>query len=84
MYILTKIAGRPGWWFVLCLIPLVNIVFMAILAIDIAKSFGKSAVFGFFLLFLLGGIGYLILGFGSARYLGPSVTNPQLPGTAAV
>jgi len=83
IYILTQIAGRPGWWLVLCLIPLVNIVFMVILAIDVAKSFGKSSVWGFFLLFFLGGIGYLMLGFGSARYLGPSATNPQLTGGAA-
>src|SRR6476646_7985367 len=25
-YILTQIAGRPGWWVLLMLIPLVNIV----------------------------------------------------------
>ncbi len=46
---------------------MINIV----VAIDIAKAFGQSAVFGFFLNFLLGGIGYLILGFGSYQYLGP-------------
>jgi len=83
IYVLTQIVGRPAWWLVLCLIPLVNFVFMAILSIDIAKSFGKDAVFGFVLLFFLGGIGYLILGFGSARYLGPSATNPQITGGAA-
>jgi Ca2+/Na+ antiporter len=70
IYILLKIAGRPGWWLILCIIPLVNIVIGIIVAIDIAKSFGQSAVFGFFLLFLLGGIGYLILGFGNYRYQG--------------
>ena len=42
-----------------------------IVAMDIAKAFGQSPVFGIVLLFLLAGIGYLILGFGSARYLGP-------------
>jgi len=75
-YIMLKIAGRPGWWLLLYFIPVVNIVIAAIVAIDIAKSFGQSAVFGFFLLFLLCGIGYLILGFGSARYLGPAA-DPQ-------
>jgi len=29
-------------------------------------------VFGFFLLFLLCGIGFLILGFGNYRYQGPA------------
>jgi len=71
-YILLKIAGRPGWWLLLYLIPLVNIVIALIVAIDVAKSFGQSAVFGIVLLFLFCGIGYLVLGFGSYRYLGPA------------
>jgi Ca2+/Na+ antiporter len=70
-YIMVKIAGRPGWWVLLYLIPLVNIVIAIIVAIDVAKAFGQSAAFGFFLLFLLCGIGYLILGFGDYRYQGP-------------
>jgi hypothetical protein len=71
-YLLLKIAGRPGWWLLLFLIPLVNLVISVIVAIDIAKSFGQSAVWGVVLLWLLCGIGYLILGFGSARYIGPA------------
>jgi hypothetical protein len=70
-YLMLKIAGRPGWWLILMLIPLVNFIISAVVAIDIAKAFGQSGVFGFFLNFLLGGIGYVILGFGNYRYLGP-------------
>jgi len=72
LYVLLKIAGRPGWWLLLFLIPLVNIGIWIVVAIDIAKSFGQSTVFGVVLLFLLSVIGYLILGFGNYRYLGPS------------
>ena len=71
LYILLKIAGRPGWWLLLYCIPLVNIVIAIVVAIDIAAAFGQSTLFGFFLLFLFGGIGFLILGFGNYRYLGP-------------
>jgi len=71
-YILLKIAGRPGWWLLLFLIPLVNIVIALLVAMDVAKAFGQSAVFGVVLLFLLGGIGYLVLGFGNYRYVGPA------------
>lgn len=71
MYILLKIAGRPGWWLILMLIPLVNIAIFLLVAIDIAKAFGQGAGFGVVLLFLLSGIGYLVLGFGNYRYLGP-------------
>jgi hypothetical protein len=72
IYILLKIAGRPGWWLLLLLIPLVNIVFLLLISIDIAKSFGQSTPFGVVLIFLLGGIGYIILGFGNYHYVGPA------------
>lgn len=69
-YILVKIAGKPAWWLVMFFIPLANFVVVILLSIAIAKAFGRSGAFGFFMLFLLAGIGYLILGFGSDRYMG--------------
>jgi hypothetical protein len=71
IYILMKIVGKPGWWVVLYFIPFVNFVIGIIVAISLAKAFGRSAAFGVFLLFFLSIIGYLILGFGNDRYLGP-------------
>jgi len=71
-YVLLKIAGKPGWWVLLFLIPLVNVVIALIVAIDMARVFGHSAAFGVLLLFFFSGIGYLILGFGNSRYLGPA------------
>lgn len=76
-YIMLKIAGRPGWWLILFLIPLVNIVIALLVAIDIAKAFGQGAGFGVVLLFLLSGIGYLVLGFGNYRYVGPAGATAQ-------
>jgi len=73
-YILLKVAGRPGWWLLLYLIPLVNVVIAIIVSIDVAKAFGQSGAFGFFLLFLFFGIGYLILGFGNYQYRGRPMT----------
>lgn len=70
-YILLKIAGKPGWWLLLFLIPMVNMVIGILVAIDVAKAFGQSPVFGVVLLFLLAGIGYLVLGFGNYRYTRP-------------
>ena len=77
VYIMLKIIGRPAWWLILMLIPLVNIVVAVVVAIDMAKSFGQSAAFGVVMLFLLSGIGYLVLGFGSAKYVGPAAAPPQ-------
>jgi Family of unknown function (DUF5684) len=69
LYLLCKIAGRPGWWFLLFFIPLVNLIIMIIVFIDVAKNFGKGLGFGLGLVFL-GFIFFPILGFGDARYLG--------------
>ena len=74
LYIWCKIVGRPGWWIILMLIPFVNFVICIILCIDMAKSFGKGAGFGIGLA-LLGIIFWPILGFGSAKYQGPSASS---------
>ena len=71
LIVLLEIVGRPAWWFLLMLIPLVNLVFLIILTIDVAKSFGKDVGFGIAML-IVPIIMYPILGFGDARYVGPS------------
>ncbi|HEV8604654.1 MAG TPA: DUF5684 domain-containing protein [Tepidisphaeraceae bacterium] len=77
LYILCKIAGRPGWWVILFLIPFVNLVIAILVGIDVAKNFGKGAGFGVGLA-LLGFIFYPILGFSDARYL-PAEQAPGFP-----
>ena len=67
VYLLLKIAGRPGWWLILYFIPIVNFIIAIIVAIDVAKNFGKEAIFGIGL-FFFGFIFYPILAFGSATY----------------
>ena len=73
IWVLLQIVGRPGWWIILLLIPFVNIVVSIIVMLDLAKSFGKSQLFGIVALWLFSLIGYLILGFGDAKYVGPAV-----------
>ena len=70
IYILLKIVGKPGWWLILFLIPIVNIVFIIWTYNMLSKSFGKDE--GFTIGLVLLGIVFLpILGFGDAKYLGP-------------
>lgn len=69
-YTLFRIAGRNGWWFLLMGIPLVNIVVAVMLALDLAKHFGKSAMFAIFGLILFPYVGVLMLAFGEAKYVG--------------
>jgi len=70
VYVMTKIAGKPWWWLLLMLIPIVNLVFIIWLYNMISKSFGKDEGFTIGLL-LLGIIFWPILGFGKSVYLGP-------------
>ena len=70
IYTLVKVSGNSGWFTLLYFIPIVNIVIAVIVALGVAKNFGKSGVFGIVGLFLFSVIGYLILGFGSAQYVG--------------
>ncbi|MBP2339061.1 DUF5684 domain-containing protein [Saccharothrix coeruleofusca] len=72
IYVMLKIAGRPGWWLILYIIPLVNFVISLVVAVDVAKSFGKGAGFGVVGLWLFSFIGYPVLAFGDARYRGPA------------
>jgi hypothetical protein len=49
-FLLFKMAGKPNWWFFLCLIPLVNIIAFAILWMEAAKAVDNSPVWGFLVL----------------------------------
>ena len=75
LYIMTKIAGKPGWWVLMFFLPFVNLIFLIWLYNMISKSFGKDEGFTAGLL-ILGFIFFPILGFGSAKYLGP-YGNPE-------
>ena len=69
--VLLEIVGRPIWWILLSFVPLVNIYVAFVVALDLAKSFGKSTGFGvanFFVPFIT----YPILAFSKgSHYAGP-------------
>ncbi len=69
VYIMIKIAKRPGWWLLLMFIPLINIIIGIIVLIDFAKNFGKDTGFAIGLL-LLGFIFFPILAFDDSKYIG--------------
>jgi hypothetical protein len=70
IYLLCKIAGRPGWWTVLFFIPIVNLVMAIIVWHGISRAFGHGAGFTVGLI-LLPFIFIPILGFGDSQYGGP-------------
>ena len=65
--VLLKIAGKPLWYIILLIIPLVNIVVGILVLIELAKNFGKGVGFAIGLI-LLPIIFYPILAFGDAKY----------------
>jgi hypothetical protein len=69
LLIVIKIAGKPWWWILMALIPIVNLVFYILVLDGLSKSFGKTSSFTvglFFLRFIF----LPILGFGKAIYTG--------------
>ncbi len=69
--VLLQIVGRPIWWIVLLLIPIVNIVVGFLVALDLSRSFGHDLAFALGL-FFLGFIFYPVLAFGGDTYRGPA------------
>ena len=44
--LMLQIADKPGWWILLCLVPLVNIVILIIVWMKIAEARGKPNWWG--------------------------------------
>jgi hypothetical protein len=65
--VMLEIAGKPLWWFILLLIPFVNIIVLIMVLIAFAANFGKGVGFAIGLL-ILPFIFYPVLAFGDARY----------------
>lgn len=74
--VMLQIIGRPWWWILLGLIPVVNIIIGIIMIFDLARSFGRGVGFAFGILFL-GAIFIPILAWGDAEYQGPAAGQTQ-------
>lgn len=96
-YVMLEVAQMPQWWlwvligcvvgsfipFVNFITPLVSIAVSIMLAINLAKAFGKETGFAI-LLILLPVVGYPMLAFGKVRYQGTAglVNTPPVAPTA--
>lgn len=69
IYVLLTIIGKPAWWLLLFFIPIVNLIVAFIVYKEIAERFNQSVVIAILMFF---GVGWLILGFGDAKYSGSS------------
>lgn len=75
LIVLLQIAGKPVWWVLLMLIPVVNIVFAIMVWHAVSTNFGKGVGFTLGLIFL-SFIFIPILAWGDAQYLGPNAGSP--------
>ncbi len=69
--VMLQIVGKPWWWLLLFLIPVVNVVFAVWMINLLSKSFGKNEGFTIGILFL-SFIFLPLLAFGDAKYQGPA------------
>ena len=73
--VLIKVSGKPIWWIILLLIPIVNIVILVLVLHGLSTSFGHGA--GFTVgLFFLSIIFLYILGYDSKPYRGVTGGEP--------
>jgi len=67
LIVLLEIAGKPLWWFLLFLIPFVNLIVAIIVVVAVARKFGKGVGFAIGML-VLAPIFYPMLAFGDSTY----------------
>ena len=68
--ILLEIVGKPTWWIILILIPIVNLIVLILIWHQLSLSFGKDGLYTVGLI-LLGIVFFPMLAFGEAKYVGP-------------
>ncbi|MBX2957640.1 MAG: signal peptidase I [Cyclobacteriaceae bacterium] len=65
--VLLEIVGKPVWWIILMIIPIVSFFVGLYVLHLLSKSFGKDIVMTILLIFI---VGWPILAFGDAKYVG--------------
>jgi len=65
--VFLNIIVRPVWWVILLFVPIVSFIIIIVMHVDLAKRFGKGALYGLGLC-LLPFIFFPLLAFGDATY----------------
>jgi len=76
MIVMLEIVGKPLWWIIGLFVPCINIVVLVWVTNLLMKSFGKDTVYTILALFFPFII-YPMLGFGDARYIGPTAAEAR-------
>jgi hypothetical protein len=71
LLVIMRIAGRPPWWVLLLLVPLLGIAVWTVVCLDVAERFGHGVAYTIGLVFLPFFFA-LWLGLGPDAYVRPS------------
>ncbi|MBM3204903.1 signal peptidase I [Candidatus Uhrbacteria bacterium] len=84
VFLMLKVAGKPYWWFILLLIPFVNIIIAIILWMKIAERVGKPSWWG--ILMLVPVVNLIVPGYLAWSKSSPpaSPSTPSAPATPAM
>ena len=79
-FLLIKMAHKPLWWFVLLLVPFVNVIAFFVLWISVAKIVGQSPFWGFLAMIpVLNLVALFILAYNSRPYQYPDLSQESGP-----
>lgn len=70
LVVFLKVAGRPIWWLILFLVPVVGLIFFLLACLSLAQRFNKSPLYGV-LLFLFGIIMFPLLAVDKTAHYTP-------------
>jgi hypothetical protein len=68
VFYLMRIAGKPAWWAILCLVPIVGTIVWFMLCFGLAERFGRGKLFALGLA-ILPVIFFAELAFGRSEYV---------------
>ena len=78
IYFLLKIINRPIWWFLLILIPVINVIIIPVIWVEISRSFQKNSYVDTSLSIIsLGFYNYYLNYFTNVEYVQNRDTNPK-------
>ena len=80
LYLLIKIAQKPGWWLILFFIPIVNIIIAVLVWMSISRRVGKPDYLGLFMVIpILNLVIPAYLAFSEPDITTPTVATPTPP-----
>jgi signal peptidase I len=77
-----KIVGRPLWWIVLLVVPIVNFFVILTMHLDLLKSFGRYSYVDQALGVVLAPIYMIYVAYGDSEYKGEATKMPKMKKTA--